>query len=124
MVFSALLRKELEPIVFPVHIGDTDYFYDEDENSGLKPGFSAMSATFREYFHRGLMHVDGPARVLRLGDGPEVTFKGDEDDLEVRSHTGDTVYVDVTHYDPEFIGDVKVGVHGKLRRITVTAIGQ
>ena len=53
-----------------------------------------------------------------------ILFQGDEDDLEVRSAVGDTVYIDVTHAMPEFKGEVQIGVHGKLRNVILEAIAQ
>jgi hypothetical protein len=122
--FSATLRRELEPIVFPVHIGETTHPLDADELSGLRPGVSHHMATFRGRFHEWTLYVDSPGRTVRLGDGLEVIFEGNEDDLEVRSQVDDTVYVDVTHIDPGFMGEVKIGVHGKLRKLLLEAIGQ
>jgi len=122
--FAATLRMGLEPFVFPVHIGETKNPLDADELSGLRPGVSHHMATFRGRLHEWTLFVDGPARTIRLGDGSEVTFEGNEDDLEVRSQVDDILYVDVTRLDPEFMGEVKVGVHGKLRNVLLEAIGQ
>lgn len=122
--FAVTLRSELEPIVFPVHIGETLKPLDADKLSGLRPGVSHHTATFRGRFHDWTLHVDSHARILRLGEGTEVTFQGDEDDIQVRSQIGDTIYVDVTHIDPGFVGEVKIGVHGKLRNVLLEAIGQ
>jgi hypothetical protein len=117
--FAAALRVDLEPIVFPVHIGETANPLDLDEVSGLRPGVSHPSATFRGRFYDHVLKVDTTARILQIDDGPEITFRGDEDDLEMRSSLGDTVYVDVTHIEDGFKGEVQVGVHGKLRRIVI-----
>ena len=70
------------------------------------------------------MQVDGPARSCPRGAGHPVTFAGNESELGVRCQLGDTIYLDVAHLDPEFSGDLKVGVHGKLRHILLEAIGQ
>lgn len=122
--FAAALRVALEPIVFPVHIGKTVNPLDPDQASGLRPGVSHHAATFRGRFHRHVLRVDASAGVLQLDDGPEISFHGDEDDLEVRSALGQTVYLDVTHLEPEFQGELKVGVHGKLRTIILKVIAQ
>ena len=122
--FAAALRDGLEPIVFPVHVGETLNPLDADAPSGLRPGVSHHQATFRGRFHEWTLTVDGPARTVQLGEGTVVTFEGDEDDLEVRSQLGDTIYIDVTHLVPEFQGELKVGVHGKLRNVLLEAIGQ
>ncbi|MDA1264771.1 MAG: flagellar basal body-associated FliL family protein [Planctomycetota bacterium] len=122
--FAAALRTKLEPIIFPVHIGKTANALDIDAKSGIRPGVSHHMATFRGRFYDHTLHVDVPAGILRLGDGPEITFRGDEDDLEVRSAIGDTVYVDVTHAQPGFQGELQIGVHGKLRNVILEAIAQ
>jgi len=122
--FASALRIALDPVVFPVHIGATVNPLDGDEDSGLGPGISHNRTTFRGRFHEHILIVDAVVGVLQLDDGPEIIFRGDEDDLEVPAALGDSIFVDVTRIEPTFVGELKVGVHGKLRNIILEAIAQ
>ena len=107
----------LDPILFPVHIGATGLPLDRDEASGLRPGVSFDEATFRGRFHDHLLKVDAVAQTLQIDDGPVFEFEGDEEDLELHTAAGRTVYVDVTEIVGDFQGEVKVGVHGRIRQL-------
>ena len=111
------LREELEPVLFPVHVGETELPLELCPESGLRPGLSADRTTFRGAFHEHVLVVDGAARTVRLDDGPPVPFEGDEDDLSVTDAAGDTLFLDVTRLEEDFEGDVPVGVHGRIRRV-------
>lgn len=116
-VFLAELRDVLDPILFPVHIGDTALPLDQDETSGLRPGISFRRSTFRGRFHDHVLHVDARARTLQIDEGPETSFKGNEEDIEVVSDIGDVVYVDVSELVQDFQGEVPIGVHGRIRQL-------
>lgn len=118
-VFAEELRHAIDPIFFPVHIGNTAMPLDENEPTGLQLGSSYMDATFRGKLEDHVLHFNGPARTVRIDEGPENTFNGDEDDLRVETSAGTTVFLDVTHCNTEFVGQVQIGVHGKLRKILI-----
>jgi len=115
--FAEEIRHEIDPIVFPVHVGDTTHPLDMDEVTGLKPGSSHMDATFRGRIHDHVLKFDGQARTLQIDEGPVATFGGDEEDLQLQTVEGKYVYVDVTGFEEDFIGEVPIGCHGKLRKI-------
>lgn len=114
-IFMEEIRALLDPIVFPVHLGDAKTAFEGDSKSGLLPGPSQIRSDFRGPFHEHHLAVDGPQGTLQLDDGPSVPFAGTETDLRVRSSDGGSIYVDVTELDPTFVGDVRVGVHGRIR---------
>lgn len=116
-IFLAELRDVLDPILFPVHIGDTVLPLDRDDRTGLRPGISFDEATFRGRFHDHVLKVDAPGRTLQIDDGPAVHFEGREEDLEVADAKGGTIYVDVTEIEPDFQGEVSLGVHGRIRQL-------
>lgn len=115
--FEAELRDVLDPILFPLHIGETRLPLELDEDSGIRLGISYYKSTFRGRFFEHVLAIDSPGKTLQIDDGPVVTFKGGEEDLLVTSEAGDKVYVDVTGLDPEYQGDLHIGVKGRLRRL-------
>jgi flagellar basal body-associated protein FliL len=116
-VFLEALRDVLNPILFPLHIGDTTQPMQLDEDSGLRPGISFNKATFRGRFWDHVLHVNAPAKTLCVDDGLTVTFLGDEEDLFVGTETGESIFVDVSEIVPDFVGDVHIGVHGRIRQL-------
>jgi len=115
--FLAELRDVLDPILFPVHIGHTVLPLDQDEESGLRPGISFRRSTFRGRFHDHVLHVDATTKTLQIDDGPETSFKGGEEDVEVVTDAGEVVYVDVSELIEDFRADVPIGVHGRIRQL-------
>ncbi|MCP3914816.1 MAG: hypothetical protein GY711_04550 [bacterium] len=118
-LFPVEIQENIAPVLFPLHIGETTFHRETDATSGLRPGFSFEKATFRGLFHDHVLKLDAIAKTLQLDDGVEMTFTGDEQDLIVRSLAGDTLYVDVSAVDPEFQGEVQVGVHGRVRKVMI-----
>lgn len=115
---AAQLEQAIEPVVFPVHVGDSSLPLEMDPKSGLRPGDSMERfGTFRSAFRECSLSVDANAKSIRLGEGDEVKFKGTETDLEVRSSDGRVVYLDVTRLKSGFKGKVHVGVQGRIRQI-------
>lgn len=115
--FLAELRDALNPVLFPVHVGETPLPMDRDLISGLRPGLSFARATFRGRFHDHILKIDAVEKTLQLDDYDIVTFDGHEEDLKLMTTSGDTVFVDVTEIEPEFVGEVKIGVHGRIRQL-------
>ena len=111
------VRGALEPILFPVCIGDSTTPQARDTKSGLRVGESVMESSLRALLHERALTVDAGRKTIRLDGGPETAFRGDERDLRVTGTTGEFVFVDVTGLDPDFSGEVPVGVQGRLRRL-------
>jgi hypothetical protein len=115
--FLMEVRGAVEPLLFPVCIGDATSPQAGDMESGLRVGESIMEASLRGLLHEHTLEVDSARKTIRLDEGPEVGFRGDERDLRVTSPTGSFVFVDVTGINADFSGKVSVGVLGRLRRI-------
>lgn len=111
------IRQAVDPLLFPVHLGEGEDPSAPDELSGLAPGLSSHVGTFRPVFGEHVLKVDAIARTLRLGDGPEVTWTEGQNDVRVESELGQTLFVDTSRAVPEFKGDVPVGVRGRIRRL-------
>ena len=116
-VFAEELRAEVEPIVFPIHVGETANPLDKDPETGLRPGVSRSASTFRGRFYDHVLRYDGVERSIQIDDGPAVTFGGEEEDLLVETAQGELLYLDVTHHEPEFVGEIHIGTRGHLRRL-------
>ena len=117
-VFAAKLEEVAEPVLFPVHVGETELPFEEDPASGLRVGESQdRHGTFRGHFHRHVLKVDAPAGTVQLDEGPVAHFDGDEYDLLVEDPTGKTIYLDVTTVREDFVGEVQVGVMGRIREL-------
>jgi flagellar basal body-associated protein FliL len=115
--FLMEVRAAVEPLLFPVCIGDSSSPQVADTLSGLLAGESVMESTFRGFLHEHALRVDGAHKTMRLDDGPETSFRGEERDLRVAASDGTTVFVNVVRLDPSFSGDVPIGVAGRVRRI-------
>jgi hypothetical protein len=115
--FLEEVRKAIDPVLFPVCIGDAKSMQASDSLSGLRTGESNMQASLRGLLYEHALHVDGPRRTLRLDNGPVVQFEGREHDLRVVDGDDKDIYVDVSALKPGFLGDIHVGVAGKVRRI-------
>lgn len=117
LIFLEEIRGLVEPILFPVHIGDAATPFDPDSSSGLRPGMTHLDATFHGPYYEHELHVDATKKTIQLGDGPVISFEGSENNLEVLSVDGQNIFVDVSRLDPEFVGSLKVGTFGRIRKI-------
>lgn len=115
--FLEELREAVDPVLFPVYIGDSKSPRQRDSLSGLRTGDSILESSLRGLLHEHSLRVDAAAKTIALDDGPPVGFEGSERDLRVHSKDGASVHVDVTGLVPEFEGVVPIGVPGRVRRI-------
>jgi len=115
--FLEEVRKAIDPVLFPVCIGDAKAMQMSDSISGLRTGQSIMQASMRGLLYEHVLHVDGPRRTLRLDNGPVVQFDGHEHDMRITDSDDKDIYIDVSELKPGFSGDVHIGVAGKVRRI-------
>lgn len=118
--FAELVREVLTPSVFPVHLGETVLPLQVDEESGIRPGDSYRQATFRGRIHDHILKIDAPQKTLQIDEGPVTVFEGEEIDLVIHSPSGETIYVDLTDLKPDFVGEIPVGVHGRIRQVFLT----
>lgn len=115
--FLEEVRVALEPILFPVYVGDSHLPGAADTASGLRVGDSASEMTFRGYLHDHAVFVDGERQRARFDNGQLVAFEGDERDLWLTNEKGERITVNVVGLLPEFKGEVPIGIPGKVRRI-------
>jgi flagellar basal body-associated protein FliL len=116
-IFKQALLVAVEPLLFPVHVGNPESPTEADRTSGLRPGRKAAEATMRGGFRAHVLRVDAPRKTIMLDDGPSVTFEGNETSLSVPNAAGAFVSLDVTRLEPDFVGEVNVGTFGDLRSI-------
>jgi hypothetical protein len=118
-VFLEEVRHAAEPLLFPVHVGvakaGESIASAPDKESGLALG--STPTTFRGRFFENVVKLDAVAKKISIDDGPEVTFEGHETELEVPTAGGELLYFDVSGVDPEFQGELQIGVKGRIRRI-------
>lgn len=115
--FLEEVRVVVQPLLFPVCVGDSHGQTMADTKSGLRVGESIMDATFRGMLHEHHVEVNAHERTVRLDDGPTVGYQGTERDLRVEDSQKQFVFLDVTTIEPEFVGKVAIGLGGKVRRI-------
>ncbi|HED67082.1 MAG TPA: flagellar basal body-associated FliL family protein [Planctomycetes bacterium] len=115
--FKEEIQEVVNPLLFPIHIGNETNHVKPDEESGIGPGLSIDDATMRGGFKAHAIHVDFPKAEISLDDGPKVSFDRTEDDLMLESDTGLTIFVDLTGLKDDFSGDVQVGVFGRITSI-------
>jgi hypothetical protein len=115
--FLMEIRAAVEPLLFPVCIGDSNMPQCADSKSGLRVGESIMESTMRGMLHEHDLDVSAPTKTIRLDAGRPVAFTGDERDLKLEGEHGEFLYVNVAGLDPMFVGKVPIGVAGRVRRI-------
>ena len=116
-IFIEQLTTSIEPLLFPVHIGDTETPMMMDDDSHLRPGISSFESTMRNPIFNQVITVDAPGKTLQLADGEPTGFNGTEEDLMLKDASGRTVFVNVTGIDETFVGEIPVGVKGRVRSL-------
>lgn len=115
--FLEEVRVAVDPLLFPVCIGDSHRQTMPDTKSGLRLGESTADATFRGMLHEHELFVDAIGKTVQLDEGPIRKFEGTERDLRVEAKDKTYVYLNVTSLVPEFQGPVAIGIAGKVRRV-------
>jgi len=115
--FMIEIRDAIDPICFPVHFGDSATPFAADAASGAKPGDSTLNANLRGRWYDHSLHIDAPNHTFKLDEGEDTAYTGDEVDLVVTNAEGHFIFVNTTGIKPEFVGEIKVGVKGRMRRI-------
>jgi len=116
-VYKRELRDMLNPLLFPVHVGNATDPGGTHAQSGLAPGASIGGSTMRGGFHTHAVTLDAARGTAQLGQGPVVEFTGQEEDLQLENEFGRTVFVDVTGVKPDFVGTVPIGTFGRIEEI-------
>jgi hypothetical protein len=115
--FLEEVRVAVEPLLFPVCVGDSHAQTMPDKLSGLRVGESVMDSSFRGMLHEHGVEVNAIEKTVRLDGGPSVGYQGNERDLRVETPDKQFTFLDVTTIEPEFVGKVPIGLGGKVRRI-------
>jgi hypothetical protein len=111
------IRAAVDPVLFPVCVGNAHSSRDADTVSGLRTGESSMRSTLRGLLHEHVLHIDSPHQTIRLDSGPPVHFEKTNHDLRVPDADDKDVYLDISDLKSDFTGDVHVGVAGRVRKI-------
>lgn len=111
------VRRVVEPVLFPIYIGDSHSPMHPDSKSGIRLGESIIDSKLRGLLHDHQLTVDSRKGTITFDDGAPVDFNGKERDLQLENKAGDTVWVDVSELKDGFSGEVPIGVPGKVRRI-------
>jgi flagellar basal body-associated protein FliL len=116
-VFRDELRLALDPVLFPVHVGDEKRVEGRHEISGLRPGLSIASSTMRGFFYEHRLRLNAAAGTIALDDGRDTPFRGDESDLFVADARGKGVFLDLSGVRDDFVGEVRIGTFGRVRNV-------
>ena len=115
--FMEEIREAVDPVVFPVLIGEGKTAFGVDVDSGLAPGRSFRKGTFRGAFYDHRLAVNAPEQTLMMDGGDPISFGLNDMDVAVFDAEGRVFYVDVTRIEPDFVGELHVGVRGQIRRV-------
>ncbi len=113
-LFMEQIRKSVERVLFSVQCGDAPNPMTKDSLSGLAPGISNRKATLRGPLSEHSIQLDCISHTIQFDDGEVCTFDGTEDDFHLTNAAGDSIYVDLTGVELDFIGSVPVGVSGRI----------
>src|SRR5262245_20679879 len=116
-VFRDELREALDPVLFPVHVGDEHAPEGAHADSGVRIARSTARSNMRGLFYEHALHGEAARRCVRLDGGKEVVFHGAESDRFVADARGKGVCVDVSALRDGFTGDVPVGTFGRVRNV-------
>lgn len=116
-VFLEEVREAVDPVLFPVYVGEAMTPYQTDHKSGLRVGEDISKSTMRGLLHEHALKIDGGSKTIALDGGTPIPFTERDRNLKVISQTGEYVYLDCTGVEHEFSGSVPVGVPGRVRRI-------
>ena len=121
-IFMEEIRTAVEPLLFPVLLGDAQKPQDADSDSGLAFSYSGSMPTFRGAFEDHVIHLDADGLKIQFDDGPEQEWSAEASDFELTAPDGSAVFLDMTGVDPTFVGDVKIGTMGRPLRVLLKEI--
>ncbi len=116
-VFFEEVREAIDPVLFPVYVGEATTPYQADMKSGLKVGEDNSRSTMRGLLHEHALKVDGNAMTIAMDGGTTIPFTDHDRNLKVINQAGEYVFLDCTGFKSGFSGSVPVGVPGRVRRI-------
>jgi len=113
-LFMEQIRASVETVLFGVQCGDALDPMTADSASGIAPGISNRKSTLRGPISEHFVHLDCISHTVQFDDGDLFTFDGTEADFHLTNSAGDSIYVDLTGVELDFIGQVPVGVSGRI----------
>jgi hypothetical protein len=113
-LFMEQIRASVEEVLFAVQCGDAPNPMTKDSMSGLAPGISNRKATLRGPLSAHSVQLDCISHTIQFDDGDMYTFDGTEADFHLTNSAGDSIYVDMTAVELDFVGSVPVGVSGRI----------
>ncbi|MCE9593716.1 MAG: hypothetical protein K8S98_05945 [Planctomycetes bacterium] len=114
--FLEEVREAVDPVLFPVYVGDSLAPGTADKVSGLRVGESVAKSTMRGLLHEHAVEIDAARKTIALDDGPPMALEKSRD-LQVVDRRGEFVYLDTTKLVEGFSGEVPVGAPGRVKRI-------
>ncbi len=115
--FMEELRDNIDPVLFPVHVGDTALPWDHDEESGLRPGLSSSRSSFRGHFADHILHVTQEPMEMWVDEGPKASFEKGDEDVRLITAEGGVLFIDASMLNKGFEGEVKIGVRGRTVQV-------
>lgn len=114
------IREAVDPLLFPIHVGNAAEYLKPHAESGVGPGRSIERSTMRGGFQEHVISVNAIKGEIKLDEGELQTFDGTEDDFMLVNQNGLTVFVDLTGVPEDFVGELNVGTFGRVRKILNT----
>ncbi len=114
MLFMEQVRATVEKVLFAIQFGDAPDPMTADSSSGLSPGISAPKSTLRGPISEHVVKLDCITHTIQFDDGDAYSFTGDEEDCHLINAAGDSIYVDLCNLELDFVGEVPVGVTGRV----------
>jgi hypothetical protein len=113
-LFMEQIRASVERVIFAVQFGDASDPMAPDSESGLAPGISSSKSTLRGPLSEHSIQLDCIMHTIQFDDGEMFSFDGTEDDVQITNSAGQSLYVDLTGVELDFVGEVHVGVSGRV----------
>jgi len=113
-LFLEQIHASVEKVLFAVQCGDAPDPMTKDSMSGIAPGISNRMSTLRGPLSGHSIQLDCISHTIQFDDGGVYTFDGTEADFYLTNASGDSIYVDLTAVELDFIGTVPVGVSGRI----------
>ena len=113
-LFMEQVRASVEKVIFAVQFGDAPDPMTADSESGIAPGISSRKSTLRGPLSEHSIQLDCISHTIQFDDGDMYSFDGTEDDFHLTNSAGNSIYVDLTGVELDYMGEVPVGVTGRV----------
>ena len=113
-LFMEQIRASIEKVIFAVQFGDAPDPMTADSESGIAPGISSRKSSLRGPLSEHSIQLDCISHTIQFDDGDTYSFDGTEDDFHLTNSAGNSIYVDLTDVELDYMGEVPVGVTGRV----------